>query len=62
MTEHLGQVLIHMEALGLSLWNRGTDVPQPYELRVNNATLLKFSKAEDAIEYIVFLIKNKGEA
>ena len=62
MSEHLGQVLIHMEALGLSLWNRGTDVPQPYELRINDATLIKFSKPEDAIEYIVFLIKNRGEA
>lgn len=60
--EHLGQVLLHMEALGLSLWNLGAEDPRPFELRINNATWLKFSKAEDAISYIVFLTKNKGEA
>tara|TARA_B100000519_G_C13856405_1_gene256749 strand:- start:141 stop:296 length:156 start_codon:yes stop_codon:yes gene_type:complete len=51
-----------MEALGLSLWNLGTSDPQPFELRINNDPWLKFSKAEDAISYIVYLSKNKGEA
>ena len=60
--QHLGQVLIHMEALGLSLWNLRTSDPQPFELRINNAPWLKLSKAEDAISYIVYLSKNKGEA
>tara|TARA_R110002020_G_scaffold255793_1_gene469507 strand:- start:30 stop:221 length:192 start_codon:yes stop_codon:yes gene_type:complete len=61
-SERLGFAMLHLESLGLSLWNLGSEAPRPFELRINNDVFLRFSNAEDAVNYVIFLAKNKGEA